>query len=122
MARILLAEDMAPARRFYRAALEAAGHVVTEVEDGPACLDHLAAGHFDLLVTDVVMPGLDGIEVIKAARSLRPNLPVIAISGGAPNLPAGAGLALSSMYGADQALLKPVSAERLIETAAKFVK
>lgn len=121
MARILLAEDVDGARVFYRTILETAGHTVTEAADGRQCLESLTSRDFDLLVTDVVMPGLDGIEVIKAARTLRPNLPVIAISGGEPHFPASAALNLSAMYGADQALFKPFPAVRLIEAVEKLL-
>lgn len=122
MARILLAEDMDAARMLYRTILEAAGHVVTDTADGCQCLDRLVSGCFDLLVTDVVMPGLNGIEVIKAARSLRPGLPVVAISGGGCHGSAAAAFDMSSMYGADAALCKPFPAERLIETVRALLR
>ncbi|MBI3443994.1 MAG: response regulator [Magnetospirillum sp.] len=121
MSKILLAEDVDGARVLYRTILEAAGHVVTEACDGCQCLDRLISGAFDLLVTDVVMPGLDGVEVIKAARNIRPGLPIIAISGGEPDFPAAAALNLSSMYGADVALFKPFKAERLIEAVRSLL-
>jgi CheY-like chemotaxis protein len=122
MARILLAEDADAARMLHRTMLEAAGHVVTETTDGCQCLDRLVSGCFDLLVTDVVMPGLDGVEVIRAARALRPGLPVVAISGGECHAPAAATLNLSSMYGADAALSRPFPAERLIETVRGLLR
>lgn len=117
--RILLAEDVDGARRFYRAVLEAAGYQVVEARDGHQCLDRMLAQEFDLLITDVVMPGLDGVEVIKAARVLRPNLAVIAISGGESQFSAQAALTLSRMYGADAALLKPFPGDRLVETVER---
>lgn len=121
MARILLAEDADAVRMLHRTILEAAGHVVTETADGCQCLDRLVSGCFDLLVTDVIMPGLDGMEVIMAARALRPGLPVVAISGGDCHGSSPA-INASSMYGADAALCRPFTAERLIETVRGLLR
>ncbi len=63
-------------------ALNSAGHEVTTASDGDAAIDTLRNHPFDLLVTDIIMPGKEGIELILEVRRLRPAMPVIAVSGG----------------------------------------
>ena len=81
MARILVAEDERAVREFVCRALGQEGHTVTPVEDGLQALAELAAGDFDLLLTDIVMPGMDGIALaLKVARD-NPELPILLMSG-----------------------------------------
>ena len=71
MARILLAEDDPAVREFVRRALVHSGHDVTAVDDGLGAVEALTAGTFDLLITDIVMPGgMNGIELARAAREI----------------------------------------------------
>ncbi len=82
MAHILLADDDAPMRGFLRQALERADHDVTDVEDGTGALAVLESGApIDLLLTDIVMPGMDGIALSQKALTLRPSLKVMYITG-----------------------------------------
>ena len=81
MASILLAEDDESLRRFLSAALERAGHVVTSCGDGAEAFDRLRVVSFDLLLSDIVMPGLDGIELAKRAAELYPSLKIMFITG-----------------------------------------
>lgn len=81
MARILVAEDERALREFVCRALGQDGHTVTSVEDGLEALAVLAGGEFDLLLTDIVMPGMDGIALaLKVARD-NPELPILLMSG-----------------------------------------
>lgn len=81
MARILLAEDERAVREFVRRALENRGHQVTMVEDGIEALSALGGADYDLLLTDIVMPGMDGIALaLKVARE-RPGLRILLMSG-----------------------------------------
>ncbi len=69
MARILIAEDDQAVQSFVCRALAHEGHGVTAVDDGLQALEALAKAEFDLLITDIVMPGLDGIALaLKVAR------------------------------------------------------
>jgi two-component system cell cycle response regulator CpdR len=80
MRRILLAEDDDTLRGFLARALERAGYEVTACADG----DEAAAAleeTWDLLLTDIVMPGLDGIEVARLAAARQPGLRIIFITG-----------------------------------------
>ncbi len=81
MARILLAEDDDNMRAFLTRALERAGHAVTAVGDGDTALALAGGTNFDLLLADVVMPGIDGIELARRASALQPELRVMFITG-----------------------------------------
>jgi len=80
---ILLAEDSDIVRDLATAALKGAGYTVLMAPDGRQAVDMAAgyAGAIDLLITDVVMPEMNGVEVAKAVTSARPHLPVIFMSG-----------------------------------------
>ncbi len=80
-ARILIAEDDPAVRAFASRALSFKKHDVTAVEDGLQALAALEAETFDLLITDVVMPGLDGIGLCEKVRALHPKLPVLVMTG-----------------------------------------
>jgi two-component system cell cycle response regulator CpdR len=81
MARILLAEDDDNLRVFLARALRRAGHEVHAVGDGEAALAWVSGQPIDLLLADVVMPGLDGIELARRANDLWPELRVMFITG-----------------------------------------
>ncbi len=78
---VLLVEDEDAVRLFSARALRNKGYKVIEAKTGEAALELLDGGPYDLLVTDMVMPRVDGAQVIRAARKLLPDLPVICISG-----------------------------------------
>ncbi len=81
MARILLAEDDDSLRTFLARALERAGHEVHAVGDGISATTALLSNRFDLLVADIVMPGLDGIELARRAAGEHPRLRIMLITG-----------------------------------------
>ena len=82
MPRILLAEDDPAVRSFVESALTHRGHEVTAVEDGLQALETLGSRQdFDLLITDIVMPGLDGIELARRGAELDPAMKIVFITG-----------------------------------------
>ena len=81
MARILLAEDDHSLRGFLTRALERAGHSVVDCENGDDAIDALDQGPWDLLLTDIVMPEMDGIELAQRAAALAPAMRVVFITG-----------------------------------------
>jgi len=81
MARILIAEDDDSMRNFLARSLERAGHEITSVETGKEALPHVAAGGYDLLLSDIVMPEMDGLALAKQAAQLAPDMKVIFITG-----------------------------------------
>ena len=81
MARILLAEDDEDMRRFLARALENAGYQVVSFNNGQSAYDRLREEPFPLLLTDIVMPGMDGIEVARLAAARAPDLRIMFITG-----------------------------------------
>jgi two-component system, cell cycle response regulator CpdR len=81
MARILLAEDDNDLRRFLVKALEKAGHKVTSFGEGASAFEEIKQTTFDLLLTDIVMPEMDGIELARRAAELDPALKIMFITG-----------------------------------------
>ena len=80
-ARILLIDDEAIALTNLTHVLEREGYEVTACKDGESALAALAKGRFDLVLTDLKMPGLDGMEVLRRTRTEHPDVPVIMITG-----------------------------------------
>ena len=106
MANILLIDDDNAMRSVMRRALEHAGHTVHEASDGLAGLQRISDGGLDLVVTDIIMPEFDGIELIFNLRKTHPDLRVIAISGGG-QLPPEGYLKIAQRGGARMILSKP---------------
>ncbi|MEM8796950.1 MAG: response regulator [Pseudomonadota bacterium] len=81
MSRILLAEDDNDMRRFLTKALENAGYEVTSYDNGQSAYEKLCEEPFTMLLTDIVMPEMDGIELARRATELDPDLKVMFITG-----------------------------------------
>jgi len=81
MIRILLAEDEEAMRAYLTRALENAGYEVVAVDRGTDALPLLQTQHFDLLLTDIVMPEMDGIELAQRCAEVSPITKVIFITG-----------------------------------------
>ncbi|MEO6608905.1 MAG: response regulator [Aestuariivirga sp.] len=81
MVKILLAEDDDDLRRFLVKALEKAGHRVTPFAEGASAYEEIKQATFDLLLTDIVMPEMDGIELARRAAELDPALKIMFITG-----------------------------------------
>ena len=117
MAHILLIDDDSDLRDVLRSALEHSGHQVTEAENGLQGVDLLKADDkaFDLIVTDVIMPGATGADVVKEARICCPAVKLLAISGGGPDMPARWSLKLTEMFDVDAVLYKPFENDEFSE-------
>jgi two-component system cell cycle response regulator CpdR len=81
MVRILLAEDDEAMRAYLTRALERVGYSVTAVDRGTAALPLLETESFELLLTDIVMPEMDGIELAQRASEIAPGMRVMFITG-----------------------------------------
>ncbi|MSO77176.1 MAG: response regulator [Alphaproteobacteria bacterium] len=82
MATILIVDDNAPFRVTLRTALERSGHSVVEAENGQVAVQRVAENSVDAVVTDILMPSFDGIELIRHLRRDNIGLPILAMSGG----------------------------------------
>ena len=111
MARILVVDDEELVRGAIAAALRRAGHNVTLAADGENALDIFRPGHFDLIITDIVMPRMEGIETLRALRRLEPGIRIIAMSESGSNH--GFYLKAAVALGADATLEKPVATAEL---------
>jgi DNA-binding response OmpR family regulator len=109
-AEILVAEDQADIRDLIALNLRHAGYDVTPVADGRAALDSQAERAADLLILDLMMPGLDGLEVCKALRAKGRATPILMLTAKSTELDRVLGLEL----GADDYLTKPFSMAELL--------
>jgi two-component system, cell cycle response regulator CpdR len=81
MPKILLAEDDNDMRRFLVKALENAGYAVTDFDNGLSAYKRLREEPYELLLTDIVMPEMDGIELARRAAELDPDIKIMFITG-----------------------------------------
>lgn len=122
MARILLVEDDDLVCRSLRMTLEAYGHAVESFADGRKAVELLRQqGGFDVVITDILMPDMDGLELIRAVRGLAPDIRVIAMSGGGRRGNQDF-LQFASTFGADVVLSKPFTGEALMDALTVILK
>lgn len=114
MKRVLVADDDVTIRKTLERGLTAHGYDVTAVRNGEEALAVLRAESVDLVVTDINMPSMDGIELLIQLVEHRPGLKVIAISGGG-RLPKNELLTDARLLGAVEVLEKPFGIEALLE-------
>lgn len=118
--RILIAEDNDDFRELLKERIERDGHEVMALQDGTEILAQVEAFVPDIVVTDMIMPNTEGIELILAIKSKKPRLPVIAMSGGG-KLSADWHLQTAEKFGADLLLTKPFRIGDLITEIEKLV-
>jgi DNA-binding NtrC family response regulator len=114
MARILVIDDQEPIRRIVRRALEQAGHEVIDASDGEMGMQMLARHSVAVVISDIFMPGQDGILTLRQIRKQFPDVKVIVISGGDST----GMLDLrrdAELLGAVKSLQKPFTAREIID-------
>ena len=109
MANILIVDDDETERLALVSILEQAGHDVRSARDGDEALQLYVEERVHVVVTDIVMPGRDGLSLISALKSLDPSSAIIAVSGKSQSQ-----LEASKLFGAREILTKPVDAEELV--------
>ncbi|MCB1520347.1 MAG: response regulator [Hyphomicrobiaceae bacterium] len=117
MVRILLADDDANVRGFAERALSGEGHVVVTADDGADALRQLESGSFDLLISDLDMPGVDGFELVSRLPGRLSGLKVLLISGHAEELKRAAGLP----PGRSATLSKPFTLQQIRGAVAELL-
>ena len=112
--RVLVIDDEEDIRDVAKLLLESFGYEVVGVEDGRGALKALEAGAFDLVITDMLMPEMDGVELINELRRQSPDQKVLAISGGG-HAPKESYLKIAQLCGAQGILAKPFNRDQLVE-------
>jgi CheY-like chemotaxis protein len=113
MCRLLLVDDDHAFRTMLVKLLTRGGHEVRDVEDGRAALRAQREDAADLVITDLVMPDMEGLETIQQLRREHPGIKIIAISGGGRSQP-GDYLELAARLGAHSTLAKPFSGQQIL--------
>ena len=109
--RVLVVDDEASVRRVLERFLRGAGHEVVGAASGKAAMDRLAAGTFDVVLSDLAMPGMNGIELLRAVRERDLDVPVVLMTG-APDL----ATAMHAIeHGALRYIVKPIDIPELLQ-------
>ena len=114
MAQVLVVDDEDQMRKLIRLVMEQEGHTVVEASNGKKAIQHLQEAEIDLVISDVVMPDMDGLELIREVRRTHRGVKLLAISGAGKEGP-GLYLNIAEHFGADAILMKPFTPDQLIE-------
>ncbi len=129
MTSILLIDDETDVRDAIALVLQREGYDVETAANAEAGLALLADREFDVLISDIIMPGIDGVEAIRRARDAQPGIKVIAISGGGnfghkayePNaITTTAYLQAATQAGADWVITKPFERKALVDSVKRL--
>jgi CheY-like chemotaxis protein len=121
MAAILVIEDVPAVMISLRIILGGQGHEVTCTGVAKAGLEFLQKQRFDLVISDIWMPGINGTEIIRQGRQLAPGTPFLAITGGNPNSGDGRAASNEDKFGADAVLFKPFEKAELLDSVAALL-
>ena len=119
-ARILVVDDDAPLRHSLVKALTRAGYVALEATNGQEMIEQFRAAPADLVLTDIYMPGTDGVEALIRLRAEFPDVRVVAMSGGG-HLDKEGVLDIAARLGAQGTLEKPVGTKELLGMIEKVL-
>ena len=118
---LLVVDDDANIRQIMRLLLEAAGYRVLCAADGREAMQLIEAQAFDLILTDMLMPGSDGLELLSAMKKSRSTVRVLVMSGGGM-IGVADYLKVAKKLGAHGVLEKPFTGETLLATVAGLLK
>ena len=116
--KILIVDDEEVIRESTSILLKALGYDFETVEDGMEAEKLLMRGHYSALITDMIMPEMNGLELIEKARQIRPGIPIIAITGAEREFPC----KMVMDAGADEYLGKPFGIKELRQKVEKVLK
>jgi CheY-like chemotaxis protein len=120
MANVLVIDDEPVTRMVVCAVLESAGHTVCEAADGNGGLAMFHANSPDLVITDILMPGKDGIETIRDLRAINPEIKIIALSGDVQFDGPGI-LKAARLLGANEVIEKPFGNDELLRIVEQML-
>ncbi len=113
---VMIVEDDPATRRLYRFLLTNSGYVVLEAEDGKAAIERLATTHCDVIITDMNMPRMGGIEMVRTLRQQQSTVHVIMVTAfGTPDTEK-----LAYRAGVNEYLTKPFDFEELEQRVQLF--
>ncbi len=118
--RILVVDDDEGVRAFLCHILEREGYEVVAASDGEMALEKFREDPADLIITDIIMPKKEGIELILDFRSHNPEIPIIAISGGGRINPDDY-LKTAELIGAQRAIAKPINRKEIMEAIKELI-
>lgn len=111
---VLIIDDVAGVRLSLESAFLRADHAVTLASDGTQGLEMALNGNFDVMVTDIWMPGTNGLQLLKRLAKEKPDLRTFAITGGGPRMTMETASSLAEVWGAEQVFIKPFDEDALI--------
>jgi DNA-binding response OmpR family regulator len=120
MARVLVIDDDVDLRKTIRKMLQLDGYDVVEADDGRSGIESFRTKPANLVITDILMPGQEGIETITALRRHDPKVKILAISGGGRTGRLDF-LDIAKKFGADDSLAKPFRSRELLERVQKLL-
>lgn len=110
MFRILVAEDDRELRQLFRRVLENSGYEVAEAADGQEALDLLESTYIDLIISDIMMPRVDGFELVRSVRQAGMHMPVLMITA----RDAFQDMQRGFVSGTDDYMVKPVNVNEMV--------
>jgi CheY-like chemotaxis protein len=125
MASILVIDDDSAVSTTIALLLERAGHRVVVANDGRKGLKSFESGQFDLLIVDIFMPGMDGLETMRLVHQQRPEIPILVISGqpfASDSKPTPDFLYMATKLGAISSLRKPFRPAELLSSVASCLE
>jgi DNA-binding NtrC family response regulator len=120
MKRVLVVDDDADARQELSELLAGVGFDVNSARNGRDGLKQAASVRFDLVITDILMPDMEGLEFILSIKKAHPDVKIVAISGGGrfKNM---SFLDIAKKFGADRAFEKPLPIKQLLQDVADLM-
>lgn len=124
MSKILVADDMKGITKAIERILNEEGHEVVICQDGQKAIDAIDKDNFDLVITDILMPEKDGLEVAKYIRTKlsqnKRNVPILAVTGGGSLVSSEMAIEASKLH-TDAILIKPFDSQSFIEMVNKLL-
>jgi len=110
MLKILIAEDDRELRQLFIHVLSRQGYTVTGVENGQQALDALDADYYDLIISDIMMPVMDGYELVRQLREVENTIPVLMITA----KDAFDDMRMGFQFGVDDYMVKPINVNEMV--------
>jgi DNA-binding NtrC family response regulator len=120
MGHILIIDDDEQLRKMIRKTMEQAGHRVDELENGSKAMERYCENHYDVIITDIIMPEKEGVETIIEICSVYPEAAIIAMSGGG-RISSTDCLSMAGNLGARYVFSKPFERKQLLQAVEEII-